>query len=217
MMIWQDMPSGFNRALRNSPNDAGEPFRLATGQAQHEYELRRMLDRLHNAPSIVIWVVHNEGWGQYESKALSQWVKSIDGSRLVNSDSGWLDQNTGDVYDIHTYQPEPLQPMPKPDRAIVVGEYGGVGWPIKEHLWNPSMRNWGYQTYQDQSTYLEALKKKVEALVPMKQKLGMSAAVYTQTTDVEGEVNGLMTYDRKFIKVDPAVLREWNAPLTGDK
>ena len=217
MMIWQDMPSGFNRALRNSPNDAGEPFRLATGQAQHEHELRRMLDRLHNAPSIVIWVIHNEGWGQYESKALSGWVKSLDASRLVNSDSGWLDQNVGDIYDIHTYQPDPLQPSSKPDRAIVVGEYGGVGWPVADHLWNPSMRNWGYQTYQDQAAYLAALKKKVEALVPMKQKLGMSAAVYTQTTDVEGEVNGLMTYDRKFIKVDPAVLREWNAPLTGDK
>lgn len=217
MMIWQDMPSGFNRALRNSPNDAGEPFRLATGQAQHEHELRRMLDRLHNAPSIVMWVIHNEGWGQYESKSLSRWVKSLDASRLVNSDSGWLDQNVGDVYDIHTYQPDPLQPSSKPDRAIVVGEYGGVGWPVADHLWNPSMRNWGYQTYQDQAAYLAALKKKMDALVPMKQKLGMSAAVYTQTTDVEGEVNGLMTYDRKFIKVDPAVLREWNAPLTGDK
>ena len=79
------------------------------------------------------------------------------------------------------------------------------------------MRNWGYQTYQDQAAYLAALRKKVEALVPMKDKLGLSAAVYTQTTDVEGEVNGLMTYDRKFIKVDPALMKEMNAPLTGDK
>jgi hypothetical protein len=77
------------------------------------------------------------------------------------------------------------------------------------------MRNWGYQTYQDQAAYLAALRKKVEALVPMREKLGLSAAVYTQTTDVEGEVNGFMTYDRKFIKVDPAVMREMNARLTG--
>ena len=96
-------------------------------------------------------------------------------------------------------------------------EYGGVGWPIAAHLWNPQMRNWGYQTYQDKAAYLKALRKKVEALVPMKQKLGVSAAVYTQTTDVEGEVNGLMTYDRKFIKVEPVLLREMNAPLTGYK
>lgn len=215
LLIWQDMPSGFNHALRNQRPDAGEPVRLSTSQEQHELELRRMLGRLHNAPSIVLWVVHNEGWGQYESKALAHWVKSIDPSRLVNADSGWLDMNTGDLFDIHTYQPEPLRPEPKADRAIVLGEYGGVGWPIQDHLWNPAMRNWGYQTYQDKQAYLDALRKKVEALVPMKQTLGVSAAVYTQTTDVEGEVNGLLTYDRKVAKVDPSQMRLMNAPLTG--
>ncbi|MFN0086164.1 MAG: glycoside hydrolase family 2 protein [Blastocatellia bacterium] len=217
MLVWQDMPSGFHQGLRNSPNDEGEPVRLSTSREQHELELRRMLGRLHNAPSIIIWVVFNEGWGQYESKAMAQWVKAIDGSRLVNADSGWLDMNVGDLFDLHTYQPTPLQPAPSKDRAIVLGEYGGVGWPIADHLWNPNMRNWGYQTYQSKDEYLKALRRKIEALVPMKQKLGISAAVYTQTTDVEGEVNGLMTYDRKFIKVDPALLREMNAPLTGGK
>lgn len=215
LLVWQDMPSGFNKALRNSPNDEGEPFRLSTSREQHELELRRMLGRLHNFPSIVMWVVFNEGWGQYESKAMAQWVKAIDGSRLVNGDSGWLDMNVGDVYDLHSYDPTPKQPQSSRDRAIVLGEYGGVGWPIANHLWNPNMRNWGYQTYQNREDYLKALRHKIEALVPMKQKLGLSAAVYTQTTDVEGEVNGLMTYDRKFVKVDPALLREMNAPLTG--
>jgi hypothetical protein len=217
MLVWQDMPSGFNRALHNSPNDQGEPLRLSVSREQHELELRRMLGRLHNAPSIIMWVVFNEGWGQYESKAMAQWVKAVDGSRLVNATSGWLDMNVGDLFDIHTYQEVPLQPEQKRERAIVIGEYGGVGWPIAGHQWNPQMRNWGYQTYQDRTSYLNALRRKVEALVPMKQKLGLSAAVYTQTTDVEGEVNGLMTYDRKFIKVEPAVLREMNAPLTGNK
>jgi beta-galactosidase/beta-glucuronidase len=217
MMIWQDMPSGFNQALRNHPPDQGEPERLSVSREQHELELRRMLGRLHNAPSIVMWVVFNEGWGQYESKAMAQWVKAIDGSRLVNANSGWLDMNAGDLYDVHTYQETPLTPEQKADRAVVLGEYGGVGWPIQQHLWNPQMRNWGYQTYQDKAAYLNALRKKMEALVPMKQKLGVSAAVYTQTTDVEGEVNGFMTYDRKFIKVEPAVLRELNEPLTGNK
>jgi len=211
------MPSGFNKALRNQPRDEGEPLRRSVSREQHELELRRMLGRLHNAPSVITWVVFNEGWGQYESRAMAQWVKAIDGSRLVNANSGWLDMNLGDLFDIHTYQETPLQPEQKKDRAIVVGEYGGVGWPIADHLWNPQMRNWGYQTYQDKTAYLNALRKKMEALVPMKQRLGLSAAVYTQTTDVEGEVNGLMTYDRKFIKVDPATLREMNAPLTGGK
>jgi beta-galactosidase/beta-glucuronidase len=217
MLVWQDMPSGFNQALRNQRPDDGEPVRLSISREQHELELRRMLDRLHNSPSIVVWVIHNEGWGQYESKALAQWVKAVDGSRLVNADSGWLDMNVGDLFDIHTYQPEPLQPDQKSDRAIVIGEYGGVGWPVAGHLWNTAMRNWGYQTYQDKPAYLEALRKKVMALVPMKEKLGLSAAVYTQTSDVEGEVNGLMTYDRKFIKVDPDTLRAWNAALTAAK
>ena len=217
MLIWQDMPSGYNKGLNNGTQDEGEPIRLAASREQHELELRRMMGRLYNSPSVITWVVFNEGWGQYETKALTQWVRSIDGSRLVNANSGWLDMNTGDFYDIHTYQETPLQPVAKKDRVIVIGEYGGVGWPIAEHLWNPQMRNWGYQTYQNREDYLKALRHKVEALVPMKQKLGLSAAVYTQTTDVEGEVNGLMTYDRKFIKVDPAVMREMNAPLTGGK
>lgn len=215
MLVWQDMPSGFNKALRNSSNDEGEPFRLSTSREQHELELRRMLGRLHNSPSIVVWVVFNEGWGQYQSKAMAQWVKSLDASRVVNADSGWLDMNVGELFDLHTYQPTPLEPKPARDRAIVIGEYGGVGWPVADHLWNPAMRNWGYQTYQNQEEYLKALRHKVGALVPMKQRLGLSAAVYTQTTDVEGEVNGLMTYDRKFIKVDPKLMREMNAPLTG--
>ena len=217
MLVWQDMPSGFTQRLRNDRQDEGEPLRLSTSREQHELELRRMLGRLHNAPSIVTWVVHNEGWGQYESKPLAHWVKAIDPSRLVNADTGWLDMNTGDMYDIHTYQPLPLEPKQMPDRAIVIGEYGGVGWPVADHLWNPQMRNWGYQTYQDQAAYLEALRKKVEALVPMKERLGLSAAVYTQTSDVEGEVNGLLTYDRKVIKVDAGVLQKMNAPLTGEK
>ena len=214
MLVWQDMPAGFNQALRNSRTDAGEPVRLSTSREQYELELRRMIGQLYNAPSIIIWVVNNEGWGQYESKVLANWVKAIDPSRVTNSNSGWLDVGAGEIFDIHTYEPVPLEPARKADRAIVVGEYGGVGWPVPDHLWNPAMRNWGYQTYQDQAAYLAALRKKVEALVPMKEKLGLSAAVYTQTTDVEGEVNGLMTYDRKFIKIDPALMRELNAPLT---
>lgn len=217
MLVWQDMPSGFNQGLRNQRPDEGEPFRLSHSREQHELELRRMMGRLYNQPSVVMWVVHNEGWGQYESKALAQWVKAIDGTRLVNADSGWLDMNVGDLFDIHTYQETPLQPEQKRDRAIVLGEYGGVGWPVERHLWDPQMRNWGYQTYQSKDDYLKALRHKIEALVPMKQKLGVSAAVYTQTTDVEGEVNGLMTYDRKFVKVDLAALREMNEALTGGK
>lgn len=213
ILIWQDMPSGFNKGLRNHREDEGEPIRLSTSREQHELELRRMIDRLYNHPSIVMWVIHNEGWGQYESPALTRWVRSIDPSRWVNSISGWLDQNIGDVYDVHTYQELPLSPANQADRAIVIGEYGGVGWPVKGHLWDAEKRNWGYQTYQNQEEYIAALKKKMEALLPMVRDLGLSAAVYTQTTDVEGEVNGFLTYDRKVSKIAPEMLKEVNDRL----
>jgi beta-galactosidase/beta-glucuronidase len=213
ILVWQDMPSGFNGALRNYREDDGEPVRLSTSREQHELELRRMIDRLYNHPSIVLWVIHNEGWGQYETASLTRWVKSIDPSRWVNSVTGWLDQNVGDMYDIHTYHEIPLAPANHMDRAIVIGEYGGVGWPVTDHLWDAEKRNWGYQTYQTQETFEAALKKKFEGLLPMRKDLGLSAAVYTQTTDVEGEVNGFMTYDRKKLKVAPEVLRELNNKL----
>jgi beta-galactosidase/beta-glucuronidase len=172
-----------------------------------------MMGRLHNHPSIVMWVIHNEGWGQYESTALARWVKAIDPSRWVNAVSGWLDQNNGDIYDVHTYQELPLTPANQVDRAIVIGEYGGVGWPVTGHLWDAEKRNWGYQTYPSEAEYQAALKKKMEALLPMRRELGLSAAVYTQTTDVEGEVNGFMTYDRKKIKINAADLNEINRQL----
>ncbi len=213
IMVWQDMPSGFNQGLRNYREDEGEPPRLSTSREQHELELRRMIDRLYNHPSIVLWVIHNEGWGQYESVALSHWVKSIDPSRWVNGVTGWLDQNVSDIYDIHTYQEVPLPPVNKVDRAIVIGEYGGVGWPVTGHLWDAEKRNWGYQTYQSQKDFEAALRKKMEGLIPMVRDLGLSAAVYTQTTDVEGEVNGFMTYDRKETKISPETLREINKKL----
>jgi beta-galactosidase/beta-glucuronidase len=217
ILVWQDMPSGFNKALRNYREDEGEPVRLSTSREQHELELRRMIDNLHNHPSIVMWVIHNEGWGQYESPALSRWVKSIDPSRWVNGITGWLDQNVSDIYDIHTYHEIPLAPANQADRAIVIGEYGGVGWPVTGHLWDAEKRNWGYQTYQTQEDYEKAIRKKIEGLRPMVRDLGLSAAVYTQTTDVEGEVNGFMTYDRKKIKIPAETLKEMNDKLIETK
>lgn len=213
ILVWQDMPSGFNHALRNYREDEGEPVRLSRSREQHELELRRMIDNLHNHPSIVLWVVHNEGWGQYESTALARWVKSIDPSRWVDGVTGWLDQNSSDVYDIHTYHDVPLAPANQADRAIVIGEYGGVGWPVSGHLWNAEKRNWGYQTYQTQEDFEKAIRKKIEGLEPMVRDLGLSAAVYTQTTDVEGEVNGFMTYDREKIKIPAETLKAMNDKL----
>jgi beta-galactosidase/beta-glucuronidase len=216
VLVWQDMPSGFNQALRTNRPDEGEPPRLSTSREQHELELRRMIDQLWSHPSIVTWIVHNEGWGQYETAALAAWVKAIDPSRLTLATTGWLDRGAGDIASKHTYEEIPLTPDKDAKRAMVIGEYGGVGWPLPGHLWNPEMRNWGYQTYQTKETYLAAFKKKIEAIIAMKPH-GLSAAVYTQTSDVEGEINGLVTYDRRVVKVDPADLAELNRRLTGGK
>jgi hypothetical protein len=212
LLVWQDMVSGFNQALRNHRPDEGEPLRLSKSREQHELELRRLIGQLYNHPAIVAWVVHNEGWGQYESAALAGWVKAIDPGRLTLANTGWLDQGVGDVYSRHTYDPIPLAPPADARRAIVLGEYGGVGWPLPGHLWNPEMRNWGYQTYHNQEDFLAAFRKKIDAVAAMIPS-GLSAAVYTQTSDVEGEVNGLLTYDRRVVKVEPPVMAELNRAL----
>ncbi|ADB42149.1 glycoside hydrolase family 2 protein [Spirosoma linguale] len=213
MLVWQDMPSGFLEGQNEAPGDQTEPIRRSKAKEQFELELRRMMNRLHNHPSIVTWVVHNEGWGQYDNKRLADWVKALDPSRTVNASSGWNDLGAGDFYDIHTYEPEPNAPAPKTDRVVVIGEFGGIGWPVQGHLWNPEMRNWGYQTYQSADEVLKAYQKKYAKIVEYYQKQALSAAVYTQTTDVEGEVNGLLTYDREVIKIPIETLKKIHAPL----
>ncbi|WP_420151865.1 glycoside hydrolase family 2 protein [Spirosoma sp.] len=213
ILVWQDMPSGFLEGQNEHPGDQYEPIRRSKGREQFELELRRMMNQLHNHPSIVTWVVHNEGWGQYENARMAAWVKGMDPSRTVNAVSGWNDRNSGDFYDIHTYEPEPRAPEAKSNRVVVIGEFGGIGWPVKGHLWNPEMRNWGYQTYQSADDVLKAYQKKYAKIVEYYQKQALSAAVYTQTTDVEGEVNGLLTYDREVIKIPVETLRQIHAPL----
>ena len=213
ILVWQDMPSGFLEGQNEYPGDQSEPIRRSKGKEQFELELRRMMNRLHNHPSIVTWVVHNEGWGQYENKRLADWVKALDPSRTINASSGWNDVGAGDFYDIHTYEEEPRAPTPTANRVVVIGEFGGIGWPIQGHLWNPGMRNWGYQTYQSADAVLKAYQKKYAKIVEYYQKQALSAAVYTQTTDVEGEVNGLLTYDREVIKIPIETLHQIHAPL----
>jgi beta-galactosidase/beta-glucuronidase len=213
ILIWQDMPSGFLEGQNEQPGAQIEPLRRSLAKEQYELELRRMMNRLHNHPSIVAWVVQNEGWGQYENPRLAAWVKGMDPSRVVNAISGWNDRNSGDFYDIHTYEPEPKAPEPKSNRVVVIGEFGGIGWPVQGHLWNPEMRNWGYQTYQSADEVLKAYQKKYAKIVEYYQKQALSGCVYTQTTDVEGEVNGLLTYDREVIKIPVETLRQIHAPL----
>ena len=217
LLVWQDMPSGFvldadrfvgegdslQHVIRNV-DDEDVLFR-STSAIQFDAELREMIAALYNYPSIVVWVPLNEGWGQHEAVHKTNLIRSLDPSRLINSTSGWEDRGCGDIYDIHNYDEKTEIPDPLVDRAVVVGEFGGLGYALPGHLWWD--RNWGYQSYEDSAELLAQYNKRLDRIKWGIRQKSLQAAVYTQTTDVEGEVNGLLTYDRKVVKLDPAVLK----------
>jgi hypothetical protein len=166
---------------------------------QFEQELQAMVTQRGNHPSIILWVVFNEGWGQYDTPRLTRWVKQLDPSRLVSNASGWNDRKVGDIVDMHNY-PGPGCPPAEPDRAAVLGEFGGLGLAVPGHTWVE--KTWGYRGMAGPKAltrkYLELWQKARQ----LRDTAGLCAAVYTQITDVETECNGLLTYDRKVIKVD---------------
>jgi hypothetical protein len=196
LLVWQDMPSG-DRYIRNDQPDIK---RTSESAKQFETEWANIIKANFNSPSIIIWVPFNEGWGQFDTARITDLTKKLDPSRLVISASGWTDRNTGDIHDIHVY-PGPGSPKPTEKRAAVLGEFGGLGLPLEGHTWQ-AKGNWGYRSYTDQKTLVSEYVKLLERLHPLIGEPGLSAAVYTQTTDVEIEVNGLTTYDRAVIKLD---------------
>jgi hypothetical protein len=196
LLVWQDMPSGD----RSVPDGKPDLVRTKESARVFEKELRRMIDGLHNHPSIVVWVVFNEGWGQYDTARMAAWTRKHDPTRLVNSASGWNDRAVGDVHDIHVY-PGPGAPPVEKGRAGVLGEFGGLGLPVKGHLWQ-ERDNWGYRNARDKADLTRRYERLLRGVSSLRRDKGLSAAVYTQLTDVETEVNGLLTYDRAVVKVD---------------
>ncbi|HEX3797747.1 MAG TPA: glycoside hydrolase family 2 TIM barrel-domain containing protein [Verrucomicrobiae bacterium] len=192
LLVWQDMPSG-----GNGTPEARQDFEL---------ELTHLITGMYNHPSIVQWVLFNEGWGQYDTERLVQVIKTIDPNRLVDDASGWTDMHTGDMMDVHSY-PEPVGAELDPTRAFVLGEYGGIGIRITNHCW--VSKSWGYKMVgleQLPGWYVRLLHE----IWNLHDKVGLSAAVYTQTTDIESECNGLMTYDRAVMKLKPELIRSAN-------
>jgi hypothetical protein len=189
MLVWQDMPSVKGQI----------PNRIPGAAKQFEHELKRMIETLYNHPSIVMWICFNEGWGQYDLGRITQWVKQYDPTRLVDGASGWRDRGTGDIRDVHLY-PGPTAPMNEPDRASILGEFGGLGLPIQGHLW--SKKSWGYKRFETREELNAAYLQLLDRMIPYIAG-GLCGAVYTQTSDIEAEVNGLMTYDRAITKIDP--------------
>ena len=206
LLVWQDMPSG-DRYIRGDDPDLQ---RTEESAKQFELELTRVIDAFRNHPSIVMWVPFNEGWGQYDTARIVDFIRKLDPTRLVNSASGWTDRGVGDVHDIHRYPGPGMAPVEE-NRAIVLGEFGGLGLPVPGHTWQDE-KNWGYRSFKTREDLTAAYLVLIQNLRPLIAR-GLSAAVYTQTTDVEIEVNGLMTYDRSMIKMDADKARAANEKL----
>jgi hypothetical protein len=206
LLVWQDMPNGD----RHIGGNEADLVRSEESARQFELELKRVIGALYNNPSIVMWVPFNEGWGQYDTPRIVDLIKGLDPTRLVNNASGWSDRGVGDVHDIHSY-PGPAAPEVEENRACVLGEFGGLGLPIKGHTWQDE-KNWGYRSYKTREELTDAYLSLIDNLRSLIGH-GLSAAVYTQTTDVEIEVNGLMTYDRAMIKMDTEKIAAANRRL----
>jgi len=205
MLVWQDMPSGdMGNRWESRPGIIGKGTskeRTPESEAIFKAEWKAIMDANYNFPSIVVWVPFNEAWGQFETEEIVNWTMAYDPSRLVNTASGGNFHAVGHIIDLHNY-PEPVMPDPKlfgRDRIVVLGEYGGLGLPLEGHTWQ-AKDNWGYQVFHSKEDLLEKYESFIDRFEPLIAE-GLSAAVYTQTTDVEVETNGLMTYDRKVIKM----------------
>ena len=206
ILVWQDMPSGDGYIGTEDPDF----LRSSESCAIYEQEYAEMIRYLDSFPSIIMWVPFNEGWGQFDTARIVELTKQLDPTRLVNCASGWTDRNCGSVHDMHNY-PGPGMPEPEEARAVVLGEYGGLGLPIKGHSWKED-GNWGFDFFNDQETLFQKYDDLNKGIQPLIDK-GLSAAVYTQTTDCEIEVNGLMSYDREVIKVPVDKMFESNKAL----
>ena len=220
MMVWQDMP--------NTYENTGKPWNYhefdkvddsifpEEGKINYYNEWSEIIKANRVFPCICVWVPFNEAWGQFDTEAVAAFTRTLDDTRLIDYASGgnFYTDCCGEIHDIHNY-PEPIMYLYDPARINVLGEYGGLGMPVKGHLWQDS-DNWGYAQYKTADEVLktyETYAVKLSYLIDY----GFSAAIYTQITDVEGEVNGLMTYDRKIVKLDVDRLREINKKVIANK
>jgi len=209
ILVWQDMPSGDKSPQWQQRNyfNGLEIQHSAISEENYRREWKEIIDLTYSNPSVVVRVPFNESWGQFKTPEIVEWTKNYDPSRLVNPASGGNHYDVGDILDMHNY-PEPVMGLYDSKRSCVLGEYGGIGLAVEGHLWDKD-RNWGYVQYK---TKEEATQKYIELAEKLKKLIpaGYSAAVYTQTTDVETEVNGLMTYDRKVVKLIEEQIRKVN-------
>ena len=221
MLVWQDMVSGggeYNFLTISTPlvtglhrrDNAYAAFARSApeGRAEYRAELKETITQLYNVPSIVLWVPFNEGWGQFDAAEACKAILALDASRPIDHASGWHDQKIGDIKSLHVYfRPYKFHPD-KLGRAVVLSEFGGYNLRVDGHCFNEA--DYGYRKLPDQQALWNAYRKLYEEQIIPSIPKGLCAAVYTQLTDVEDELNGIMTYDRKVVKLPAEQLKELN-------
>ena len=218
IIVWQDMVNGggaYGAEISvlpfigiNLDDHNYKTFKRTDSEQRNNYytELADMIDELYNCPCIAVWVPFNEGWGQFDSANAYDFIKNKDSTRIVDSASGWHDRGVTDVISKHIYfTPIKVKAGSKP---YVLSEFGGFSQRISGHTFNNKM--FGYKIYKSKHGLTAAYKRLFEKVIIPQIKTGLSATVYTQVTDVEDELNGLLTYDRKIQKIDTDVLKEIN-------
>ncbi|MDR1497731.1 MAG: hypothetical protein LBS59_04880 [Puniceicoccales bacterium] len=215
VLVWQDMPSGGDIGngrldMRGNVAAGRDCDRVPESRAQYKQEWKEIIDLCRAHPSVVVWVPFNESWGQFDTVEIATWTKQYDPSRLVNAASGGNHFNTGDFYDHHAYPAPSTTKHGDPNRVIAIGEFGGLGWREDNHLWERGKGwGWGQPNRSDPNAFVNTYVNYAEILVRLARR-NVSAAVYTQITDVETEANGLITYDRQKVKIDPVKTKQAN-------
>lgn len=220
MVVWQDMPNGggeydmlfvtdlpnaYDWFARGVEDNRYSWFKREDEEGRNQYyqDLENMVEELYNFPCIAVWVPFNEGWGQFDAGKATQLIRKLDPGRLVNEACGWFDQKGGDMYSIHNYVYK-LKVKPKEPRVVALTEYGGYAYPVPGHL--ACDREFGYQVYRSREELTANYRRLWEEEIYPNLERGLSSAIYTQTSDIEEEVNGVMTYDRDMVKfIEPEV------------
>lgn len=224
MLVWQDAVNGggaYNPLVITTPAFAAPALddrkharfgrADAAGRDAFERELREMIEHLRSVPSISLWVPFNEGWGQFDAARIADVVRELDPTRPVDHASGWHDQGAGDLRSLHIYFRPVTVPRRSDGRVLALTEYGGYSLAVPSHTW--SSTSFGYRTYRSRDRLVTALERLHDREIAPAIERGLAATVYTQLADVEDEVNGLVTYDRRFVKVPEATMRTTNDRL----
>ena len=219
MLVWQDMPNGgrrYNPVIISAPLVTGIHLNDSThalfarsdseGRAQFKSELGELVNHLYNCPCICMWVIFNEGWGQFDARKMYDFVRSMDKTRVIDHASGWHDQGIGNVQSLHVYFKKYHFRPDKKGRAVLLSEFGGYSHQVPGHCYNN--KYFGYKKFEMPFQLEAALEDLYQTEIGPAKLQGLSAAVYTQLSDVEDELNGLLTYDRKVVKIAPEPMRK---------